>query len=390
VSYARRSVAVAIAVGREVQRHQVTFLAAALAYYAFVSLLPLLVLTLVVSTVVGGEELAVYLVGATGEVLAPTGQNMVRNAVLSAAGQGQATVIGVALLLWSALKFFRGLDIAFSRVYGVEGEEGFLSQLKDALIVLLAIGAAVLVAVGLGGAAPFLYHLPFVDLLSTLVLPVALVLAFFPIYYVFPDVPLRPREVLPGAVAVAVSWTFLTGAFRLYAANAGQYSVYGVLGAVLLFVTWLYFAGIVIILGGILNAVLAGRTTDGADATEGEDEPDRDGPAPDVVELERELEELQERVEQRTLDKGRLEDDLKGYVRSRLRRGHARGWGPYLVLLYGTVMTIAAFLELQGGWAILAMVVVGLSTLGLYALMLLAGVGISAAGLPGRLVDRFR
>ncbi len=389
MSYARRSVAVAIAVGREVQRHQVTFLAAALAYYAFVSLLPLLVLTLVVSTFVGGEEIAVYLVEASGEVLAPTGQDMVRNAVLNAAGQGQATVIGVALLLWSALKFFRALDIAFSRVYGVEDTENIVSQMKDALIVLFAIGAAVVVAVALGGAAPLLYRIPFVNLLSTLVLPVALVMVFFPIYYVFPDIPLRPREALPGAVAVAISWTFLTGAFRTYAASAGQYSVYGVLGAVLLFVTWLYLAGIVIILGGILNAVLAGRTTD-AEGADADDEAESDGPAPDVVELERELEELQERVNERSLDRGRLEAELKGYVRSRIRRGHAHGWGPYLVLLYGTAMTIGAFLDLQGGWAILAMVVVWLSTLGLYALMLLAGAGVSAAGLPGKLVDRFR
>jgi YihY family inner membrane protein len=389
VSYARRSVAVAIAVGREVQRQQVTFLAAALAYYAFVSLLPLLVLTLVVGSALGGESLAVYLVDATGEVLAPTGQDIVRNAVLNAAGQGQATVIGVALLGWSGLKFFRGLDIAFSRVYAPGDTEGLLEQLHDAVIVLVTIGAAVLVVVALGGVAPFLYRVPFANLLTTLVLPVALAAAFFPIYYVFPDVPLRPREVLPGTITVAVSWTVLTELFRVYAANAGQYSVYGVLGAVLLFVTWLYLAGIVIILGGILNAVLAGRTTDaeGADA-DGDGEPG--GPAPDVVELEEELEELRERVDERTVDRGRLESELKGYVRNRIRRGHARGWGPYIVLLYGTAMTVAAFFRLDGGWAIAAMLVVWLSTLGLYALMLLTGVGLSAAGLPGRILDRVR
>jgi len=85
-----------------------------------------------------------------------------------------------------------------------------------------------------------------------------------------------------------------------------------------------------------------------------------------------------------------LESDLKRYVRSRVRRGKAHGWGPYLVLLYGTAMTIGAFVYLAGLWAILAMVVVWLSTLGLYTLMVLVGLGVNAVGLPGRLADRVR
>ena len=50
-------------------------------------------------------------------------------------------------------------------------------------------------------------------------------------------------------------------------------------------------------------------------------------------------------------------------------------------------MTIAAFALLNGGWAILAMIVVWLSTLGLYVLMALVGLAGAALGLPGRLRD---
>ena len=55
----------------------------------------------------------------------------------------------------------------------------------------------------------------------------------------------------------------------------------------------------------------------------------------------------------------------------------------------GTAMTLGAFFFLRGGWAILAMLVVWLSTLGLYALMLIVGTTVTVAGLPGRLRDRF-
>jgi hypothetical protein len=85
-----------------------------------------------------------------------------------------------------------------------------------------------------------------------------------------------------------------------------------------------------------------------------------------------------------------LEAELKAYVRRRMRRGHARGWGPYLVLLYGTVMTLGAFYLLSDLIALVAMIVIFLSTLGLYVLFVLAGFGVSLLGKPGRALDAVR
>jgi Flp pilus assembly protein TadB len=110
----------------------------------------------------------------------------------------------------------------------------------------------------------------------------------------------------------------------------------------------------------------------------------------DLAQLRSELERFEEEIEDRTVHRDELEAELRQYVRRRTRRGHARGWGPYLVLLYGTVMTLGAFYFLSGGWAVLAMLVVWLSTLGLYALMVVVGATVAAAGLPGRLLGRLR
>jgi hypothetical protein len=110
----------------------------------------------------------------------------------------------------------------------------------------------------------------------------------------------------------------------------------------------------------------------------------------DIAELRRELDRLEADIEDRTVHRDALEADLKQYVRRRVRRGKARGWGPYLVLLYGTAMTLGAFFFLSGVWAILALIIVWLSTLGLYALMVLVGVTINLVGLPGRLWETIR
>jgi hypothetical protein len=342
------------------------------------------------------------------------------------------------VLLWSGLKLFRGLDVAFATVYRLPQPGGLLQQVLDGLTALAAVTVGVALTVVVGAAiARFeavFEGVPLVDVAGTLVLVLSLTLSLFPLYYVLPDQPVGVREALPGALFAAVGWTALQTGFRVYAANAGSFQAYGVLGGALLLVTWLYFGGLILLIGGVLNAVLAGvidpdegvdpdlaAGTAPSDRETGELSPMRehdsvmseqpgDGPSErqpdgerdsgrdrDREELEAELEELRQQlrafeddVEDRTVHRDEIEGELKQYVRSRLRRGKARGWGPYLVLLYGTAMTLGAFVYLSDGFAVFAMIVIWLSTLGLYVLFVLVGLGLNAAGVPGRLVDRVR
>ncbi|WP_435359701.1 hypothetical protein [Haloarchaeobius sp. DFWS5] len=109
-----------------------------------------------------------------------------------------------------------------------------------------------------------------------------------------------------------------------------------------------------------------------------------------VADLRGELDDFEDDVESRTVDRDAVEGDLKRYVRKKLRRGHARGWGPYLVLLYGTVMTLGLLYapKMEGdAWVVFAMLIVWLSTLGLYVLFLLVGVTFNVLGIPGRARD---
>ncbi len=125
-------------------------------------------------------------------------------------------------------------------------------------------------------------------------------------------------------------------------------------------------------------------------ADAGDDGADRSELEAELRDLRADFDAFEDEVEDRTVHRSALEAELRGYVRDRVRRGHARGWGPYLVLLYGTAMTIGAFYYLRGGWAILAMIVIWLSTLGLYVLMVLTGVIIGVASGPRRAVDAVR
>jgi YihY family inner membrane protein len=392
----------------EVSREQgLSVLAAAIAYYAFVSIVPLVLLALVAATAVAGRAFAARVSALLREFLTAEASSLVGTALTSSAGRGGASVLGLAVLLWSGLRLFRGLDLAFARVYGREGSVSLLAQVRDALVVLVAVAAAV-GGVAVLGAVPALARAPLVGLLGPLAVGIVLVAVFFPLYYVFPDCPITVRGALPGTVLAASGWTGLGTVFGLYAERAASFQLYGVLGGVVVVLTWLYFGGLVVLFGAALNAALAGRTDRQLQQegprdvtrpmTEPEGAPD-DGVATvepeavdyeDLAQLRRELERFEEEIEDRTVHRDELEADLEQYIRRRTRRGHARGWGPYLVLLYGTVMTLGAFYFLSGAWAVLAMLVVWLSTLGLYTLMVIVGVTATAVGLPGSVLGRLR
>jgi membrane protein len=254
----RQRVGTATTVGRavvtEFQEEQITFMARSVAYSAFVSLLPLLLLLLVVATTVGGESMAQSVLAVTERYLTPAGQNTITSSLTQASGQFSFSLLGIATLLWGVLNVFRGLDVAFSALYRQDSPDGLLGQVKDGLVVLGAILLGVVAMVAAGVAAAFLPDLPFVWVLNVLFLLVVL-----PMYYVFPDVPVSVREVLPGTVTAAVGFAALQALFGLYVSMAGANELYGAIGGIILLVTWLYFGAVVLLLGAALNVVLAGR-----------------------------------------------------------------------------------------------------------------------------------
>ena len=405
------------------KEQELTFLAAAVAYYAFVSLIPAAVLALIVATTFGGEQLATLVLESTSQFLTPSGQEVLTTALTASEGRGGATVLGLAFLLWGTLKVFRALDTAFADVYGTENENSMLDQLIDSLVVVVAIGLSMLLMFVLAGAFAALDLGIAVEALGVLTLPILLTAAFLPMFYRFPDTAVTVREVLPGAVVAAVGWTAMQAVFQLYASVAST-SAYGVVGGVILLVTWLYLAGAVVILGAVVNVVLADHRVPGAEdggATVGGDTGTAAGTssdrqfqgsrepaseymaereprgAPDVAELAEEVDELraeldgfEDDVEQRTVDRPELEKDLKAYVRSRMRQGKATGWGPYLILLYGTAMSLGAFYWLRGWAAVAAMLVAFTSSLGIYVLFVLFGGVIGAARTAGGIAERLR
>lgn len=77
------------------------------------------------------------------------------------------------------------------------------------------------------------------------------------IYHVAPNVRRPWRWITPGSVLAVFLWLAGTRLFSMYVSHFGRYELlYGSLGAVVVFLLWLYIAGLAVLVGGELNAEL--------------------------------------------------------------------------------------------------------------------------------------
>jgi YihY family inner membrane protein len=239
------------------RRQQITFLAAAVTYYMLVSLVPLLALVVAVGTSIWGQQAVEWLLGWTDELLTPDAQQLLSEALVEGEGRVGATVVGTLVILWSGLRVFRGIDKAFAEIYGTAGEKSLVQELRDGLLVVASVGGAITAMTVVSVVISSLPLGPLTGPLVRLLLFVSLAAIFLPVYYVFPAQELDLSAAVPGAVVAAVGWTVLGTVFGTYLTIAGTAGVYGPIGGLLLLVTLLYAGAIVLLLGTVVNAVLA-------------------------------------------------------------------------------------------------------------------------------------
>lgn len=254
-----RTWSVVRAVVSEMRREDVTFMAGSIAYHAFVSMLPVLFLLVLAVSVFASEAFVTTVIGLTESVLPDLGRRVVTDALDNARGSVSLSVVGVGVLLWGTFKIFRAMDAAFAEIYDTERKLSLLDQFRDALVVFLTVTAVVGGAVVFGTVVRIPPTVPFSGLLGDLIGFVGLAAAFLPIYYLFPNTDVSVREVVPGVLVATVGWRALEWLFHLYVGVTRKPDVFGLVGTLILLVTWLYAGSLLLLVGASINATLAGR-----------------------------------------------------------------------------------------------------------------------------------
>ena len=97
------------------------------------------------------------------------------------------------------------------------------------------------------------------DLNAELAADKIVITMFAVLYYAAPNVQqLGFRWVTPCGILAVVVWLVVSGLFGLYVGNFGSYNkTYGSLGAIVIFLVWLWLTNIAILFGAELNAEIA-------------------------------------------------------------------------------------------------------------------------------------
>lgn len=271
-------------VGAEVQRDQITFVGAAIAFYLMLGFVPLIGAVVSIYGLVADpgdvQRQSEQLRGVVpGEVLQLLQSQMSRLA--QSPGAGVALVVGIVLALWSGSAAMEALMTGLNTAYDEPEKRGFFRRKLTSLGLTLASVLVVVVAVGSAVLSPAILHfahLPTVveQLVRWLAWPVLLVLIILWVSVIYRFGPSRDRPkwrwVSWGAAVAALIWVAISAGFSFYVSRFGNYQgSYGSLGAVMILLLWFYLSALATLLGAELNAELEHQTA--RDSTEGTAEP---------------------------------------------------------------------------------------------------------------------
>jgi membrane protein len=258
---------------REFQEDNLRDWAAALTYYGVLSLFPGLLVLVSVLGLFGEravdpllESLGGFTPGPVRDLLTQAVQGLQR----SQGSAGVVAIIGLAVALWSASGYVGAFMRASNAIYDVPEGRPIWKTVPLRIAVTLITGLMVVVAMitvvltgPLAERAGALIGLEETTVLvwdiakwPALVILVALIFAL--LYWASPNAkPSGFRWISPGGLLAVVLWILASLGFSVYVANFGSYNkTYGVLGAAIVFLIWLWLTNIAILLGAEFDAEL--------------------------------------------------------------------------------------------------------------------------------------
>jgi membrane protein len=257
---------------REFQVDNLSDWAAALTYYAVLSIFPAL-LVLISLIDLAGQGTSKKLLANLGQV-APGSVNQIlataiENLQQTRGSAGVLALVSLATALWLASRYIAAFMRASNAIYDVpEGRPVWKTLpirigVTVVVMVLLAVSAVAVVATG--GVATRIGRLLGIDRTAVTVWdiakwPVLLLIVgflFALLYWASPNARQPFRWITPGGILAVVVWVVASVAFAIYVANFGSYNkTYGSLASVIIFLVWLWLSNTAILLGAELNAEL--------------------------------------------------------------------------------------------------------------------------------------
>lgn len=259
----------------EWNRHEATRLGASLAFYAVLSLAPLLILTIALAgSIVGIKAVQEQVLSQFQELLGPVGATAVQSMIAHAQNvraTSIASALGLLTLLFGASQVFSELQSALNKIWEVDTFKtgGILALIRQRFFsfgLVLAIGLLLLVSLlmsaALAAAGKYMsgvlplpeWLLQGFDFLLSVVGTSAL---FTLIFHYIPDAQTDWRHSWIGGLVTAGLFSFGKSLIGLYLGKAGIGTEYGEAGSLVVVVVWVYYSSQIFFFGAELTHVLS-------------------------------------------------------------------------------------------------------------------------------------
>jgi membrane protein len=264
--------AIVVRAGKEALDDQITDVAAALAYYAFLAIPATLLVVVGLFSLVADAGTVNSLMDRLEGVVPADAISLLSDSLTriteNESGGLVMVLLGFLLALWTTTGAMTGLMRGLNRAYDRKETRNFLKQRLTALGMLVCMLIAVALSLGLLALGPYVSDWigAAIGLESVFgwiwwtvqwpVLVLGLLLAFSGLLYLGPNVD-HPRWqfITPGSAFAVVIWLLASGLFALYVSFFASYNkAWGSLAAVIVMLTWLWLSALAILFGAEINA----------------------------------------------------------------------------------------------------------------------------------------
>jgi len=239
--------------------HDATHMAAGVAYYAILSIFPLLLgLIAIFGFFLSSVDLQSQLLNFVGNNL-PGANDILRQNISSVIKlRGILSVLSIIGLLWSGSTVFSAVGLAINRAWNISRFRPFFIRKARELGMVFGIGILFLLSLGASAIISILrgvLHLPAADMIivnvaSWLVAFLLILAVFLLLYKLIPNTRTCWLDIWPGALLAAVLFEIARTLFIFYLANFANYQlIYGSIASIIILLVWIYYSAFIMILG---------------------------------------------------------------------------------------------------------------------------------------------
>jgi membrane protein len=271
---------------RGIRDTNASIVAAGVAFYAFLALVPALIAVVAIYGLVANPADVKDQISSFTSALPSDAQKLLSNQLSSitrsaGGGTGIAAIIAIVGALWSASSGIAALNTGLTVVNRETETRGFLKKRLLALVLTLFAVAGILVMLALVVALPSVLDSIDITGIGSTVLelarwPLLAVVMLVGLAVIFRYGPQRRRPrwrwVTPGAIVAVIVGLAASIGFSIYVSLLGNYNkTYGALGAIIIMLLWLYLMAFAVLFGAAMNAELEHQTE--RDTTAGDEQP---------------------------------------------------------------------------------------------------------------------